>query len=142
MSKTYIPLELRRQIAHEAHHRCGYCLTPQFIIGRPLVFDHIIPEARGGLTVRDNLWLVCRRCNEFKGARTEASDPLTGETVPLYNPRMQSWTVHFTWSTAGTEIIGLTAVRRATVVALRLNNEISVGARALWVQGGWHPPEE
>jgi hypothetical protein len=62
--------------------------------------------------------------------------------VPLFNPRTQTWALHFAWSADGTEIIGLTATGRATVVALRLNNDEIVGARSLWVQVGWHPPED
>ena len=141
-SKTSIAPELRRQVAQDAKYRCGYCLTPQRIIGRPMVIDHLAPESRGAPTVRENLWLACRRCNEFKGARTHAVDPLTGETVALFDPRTQSWTVHFAWSEDGTEIIGLTAIGRATVAALRLNNEMIVASRSLWVQAGWHPPAE
>jgi hypothetical protein len=140
MSKTYVPLPLRRQVTEDAHRRCGYCLTSQRIIGRPMAVEHIVPESKGGATVRDNLWLACRRCNEFKGNRTHFADPLTGEEVSLFNPRLQSWPVHFAWNENGTEIIGLTAVGRATVAALRLNNEEIVGARWLWVQAGWHPP--
>jgi hypothetical protein len=140
--KASISSELRRQVSQEAKYRCGYCLTPQRIIGRPMVIDHLLPESRGGPTVRENLWLACRRCNEFKGARTHAVDPRTGETVTLFNPRTQSWTVHFTWSEDGTEIIGLTAIGRATVSALQLNNEMIIASRSLWVQAGWHPPVE
>ena len=140
-TKAYISSELRQLIAREARHRCGYCLTAQRIIGRPMVIDHLLPESRGGPTDRENLWLACRRCNEFKGAQTHAVDPLTGKTVPLFNPREQSWTVHFTWSEDGTEIIGLTATGRATVVTLRLNNDEIIAARSLWAQAGWHPPD-
>ena len=142
MSKTYIPVELRRQINAESHQQCGYCLTSAQIIGRPMVIDHLIPETKGGATVRENLWTACRRCNEFKGIRTHATDPLTNEQIPLFNPRQQSWTVHFAWDEQGTQIIGLTAVGRATVIALQLNNPEIVGARTLWVQAGWHPPKE
>ncbi len=140
MSKIYIPAALRRQVARDAEYRCGYCLTLQSIIGRPMVIDHLVPEAAGGETVRDNLWLSCRRCNEFKGAKTHAVDPLTDTLVPLFNPRLQSWAVHSVWSEDGTEIIGLTPTGRATIVALRLNNEEIVAARSLWAAAGWHPP--
>src|SRR5512145_2785507 len=105
MGKAHIPTKLRRQVAADAQLRCGYCQTTQQVSGQPLVIDHLIPEARNGPTIRENLWLACRLCNESKGTRTEAVDPLTGETVPLFNPRTQSWKVHFTWSEDGTEII-------------------------------------
>ena len=140
MSKAYIPVDLRRQVAEDGRYRCGYCLTTQRIVGRPIVIDHLVPEAQGGLTVRENMWLACRRCSEFKGNRTHALDPLTQETVAFFNPRQQSWSVHFIWDHEGIEIIGLTAIGRATVTALRLNNPEIVAARSLWVQAGWHPP--
>jgi hypothetical protein len=44
------------------------------------------------------------------------------------------------WSDDGTRIIGRTASRRATVVALQLNNMIAVMVRRNWVAAGWHPP--
>jgi len=39
-------------------------------------------------------------------------------------------------------IVGLTPVGRATVEALRLNNEIAVEVRRNWVLVGWHPPSD
>lgn len=140
MTTRYISATLRQEIIAEANGICGYCQTAQKIIGRPMAIDHLIPIAKGGLTERDNLWLSCRRCNEFKGVKTEEKDPVSGLAVPLYNPRHQTWTVHFAWDKTGTLIVGLTAVGRATIVALRLNNEEIVGARSLWVMAGWHPP--
>jgi len=137
-----VSASLRRQVAQDARHRCGYCLTPEPILGRPMVIDHIMPKARGGTSVRENLWLACRRCNEFKGSRTHAVDPVTDVEVALFNPRRQSWPVHFAWSEDGTEIVGLTAIGRATVACLRLNNDEIVGARWLWAQAGWHPPAD
>ncbi|MBI3914503.1 MAG: HNH endonuclease [Chloroflexi bacterium] len=142
VTKTNIPSDLRRQVSEDSHYKCGYCHTAQRIVGGPMVIDHIVPISRGGLSERGNLWLACRRCNEFKGARIEAVDPQTSLVYPLFNPRTQSWSVHFAWSRDGTEIVGLTAIGRATVAALRLNNSEIVGARILWVQAGWHPPIE
>ena len=102
--------------------------------------EHILPVAGGGKTVRENLWLACHRCNRFKSDRTHAPDPLTGELTPLFNPRTQVWDEHFRWSRDGTEILGLTAIGRATVVALQMNNEYVVESRRFWVIAGWHPP--
>ena len=140
MTRRSLSPTLKQAIAVEANFICGYCQTAQKIIGLPLVIDHLIPITKGGTNAPDNLWLACRRCNEFKGAKTEEIDPLSGKAVPLYNPRRQSWPVHFAWDETGTQIIGLTAVGRATIVALRLNNDEIVGARSLWVAAGWHPP--
>ncbi|MBU0677986.1 MAG: HNH endonuclease, partial [Verrucomicrobia bacterium] len=69
MSRSYIPKALREQVAADARHRCGYCLTSSNIIGTPMEIDHIIPESLGGLTIRENLWLACSMCNDHKGTR-------------------------------------------------------------------------
>jgi hypothetical protein len=42
----------------------------------------------------------------------------------------------------GTHIVGLTPTGRATVLALRLNNDYVVEARVLWIARQWHPPVE
>ena len=140
MSLTHVPAEVRRQLAQEAGGRCGYCLSDETLSGVPLSIDHLNPEAAGGQTVVDNLWLACRPCNESKGAQTGAIDPATGEFVPLFNPRQQEWAAHFRWGEGGAEIIGLTPCGRATVGALHLNRPILVKARRRWINAGWHPP--
>lgn len=73
---------------------------------------------------------------------TEGDDPLSGEHVPLFNPRFQPWADHFAWSPDGTRVVGLTSVGRATVVALRMNNPVILAARSRWVAVGWHPPAD
>jgi hypothetical protein len=139
---TAVPRPLRDKVAATAGYRCGYCRTPQAIGGFRLTIEHIIPEARGGSSTEDNLWLACHACNEFKGMRTRGFDSLTGKTVPLFHPRRQHWHEHFCWSSDGTQIIGLTPCGRATVTTLRLNRPELIGARSLWVQVGWWRPSE
>jgi hypothetical protein len=110
------------------------------ITGIPLEIEHIIHESIGGLTVRENLWLACHRCNKFKGERTQFVAPVTKTEVPIFNPRTQKWHEHFHWSLDGTLIIGDTPSGRVTIDALQLNNEYVVEARRLWVIADWHPP--
>ncbi len=129
-------------MAEAAGYQCGYCQTQEIVIGMPLVIDHIIPEAEGGTSEDQNLCLACHRCNEFKGSQTFADDPETGEQVQLFNPRTQVWSDHFAWAEEGVMIIGLTSVGRATVKALKLNNEYIVRSRRRWVSTGWHPPQD
>jgi hypothetical protein len=107
----------------------------------PLHVEHIMPVAAGGTSAEDNLWLACPLCNGHKGTQTHAADPRTGERVALFNPRRQVWTEHFHWSDEGSRILGSTSTGRATVEALKLNNDYLVQARARWVAAGWHPPE-
>ncbi len=106
----------------------------------PLHVEHIVPLATGGETIEVNLWLACPLCNGHKGARTHFPDPLDGTETRLFNPRQQSWSEHFRWSDDGLEIIGLTAVGRATVAALWLNNEHLRRARRRWLMAGWQAP--
>lgn len=137
-----LPTELRQKVFSRANHRCEYCLTSRRVIGMPLVIDHILPRSLGGDDEPENLGAACYRCNEYKGAKTHSRDPVTGAWVPLFNPRAQVWREHFAWANGGTHIVGLTPTGRATVMALRLNNEYVVESRALWIAREWHPPAD
>ncbi|MBE2201926.1 MAG: hypothetical protein IAE79_25185 [Anaerolinea sp.] len=55
---------------------------------------------------------------------------------------MWLWHTHFEWQENGTIITGKTAVGRATVTILNMNQPDMVAARTLWVTANWHPPEE
>ena len=79
--------------------------------------DHILPEALGGLTVAENLWLACSLCNDYKNDRIAALDPETTEIVLLFHPRQERWADHFAWTDDGATMVGLTATGRATMSA-------------------------
>jgi hypothetical protein len=135
-----ISLDLRRLVHHRAGGLCEYCLTSERLTGYALEIDHITPQAQGGISNADNLCLCCRRCNAYKGYRTEALDPLTGQQVSLFDPRQHHWEEHFAWGEDGTQIVGQTALGRATIAQLQMNDPLIVRARSLWVSAGWHPP--
>jgi hypothetical protein len=66
-----------------------------------------------------------------------AIDLVSGESVSLFNPRMQVWSENFRWVEGGLKIEGLTA----TVRALRLSEDSdALVVRSFWVQAEWHPP--
>lgn len=140
MSIAYISVALRKRVSQQAHHRCGYCLRSEELMGMPMTIEHIIPQALGGPTTEENLWLACPSCNQFKGAQIQAHDPQSDGTVKLFNPRLQVWDEHFAWSTDGTQMIGKTPCGRATVIALQMNNPEIIVTRRLWVSAGWWPP--
>ncbi|MEH2364812.1 hypothetical protein [Nostoc sp.] len=54
------------------------------------------PRSKGEEITFENLCLACRSYNEFKADSTEAIDPLTAETTPLFNPPTQRWAENFT----------------------------------------------
>ena len=137
---SYLPTDLRDRLLEADNRHCAYCYTTEANTGQPMTVDHLTPQAQDGETTFENLCFACRRCNEFKGSVTRAQDPLTGETVALFHPRQQTWADHFQWDETGALLIGLTAVGRATIVTLNMNNPVIVDVRRRWVSVGWHPP--
>ena len=75
-----------------------------------------------------------------QGFSIEHIYPLSGEIIPLYHPRQQNWSDHFSWSDDYTLMIGLTPVGRITVEVLRLNRKGLVNLRRILYAMGEHPP--
>ena len=143
MSRIYIPIEVERRVRTAARNRCGYCLSPQHLVMARLEIEHIIPISKGGSNDESNLWLACPLCNRYKSNKTTETDPETGETVRLFNPRTQEWFEHFQWTEDGVRIVGPTPTGRATVAALHLSDDPdALVVRSYWVLAGWHPPDD
>ena len=137
---VYISVELQRQIRERFSGCCAYCLTAEYLTVTIFEFEHITPRSAGGDTVLENLCLSCPSCNRFKGNRRKAKDPITEQVVALFHPQLQTWEEHFSWNENSTEIIGLTSIGRATIVALRMNRPQIVRVRRMWVKLGEYPP--
>ena len=135
MSRPDIPPSLRRLIAERDGWRCSYCRLSQ--IGQAATFhiDHIWPWSRGGPTAVDNLAFQCTGCGLHKSDRVELADPLTGRPTPLFHPLNQIWAEHFAISPDGV-CHGLTAVGRATVAALAMNEHAPRAARRIQISSG------
>lgn len=101
---------------------CEYCRSQVRFAMQSFSVEHIVPRSRGGKTEFENLTLACQGCNNHKYTKTKGRDPVNGDVVPLYHPRLQRWRDHFAWNEDCALIIGLTPVGRATVGALCLNN--------------------
>ncbi|PYP82903.1 MAG: HNH endonuclease [Blastocatellia bacterium AA13] len=142
MTETQVPSELRRLVVERARNRCEYCRYLGLYSPQSLSIDHIVPRRAGGATLEHNLALSCQGCNGHKAARTSATDPVSGSTVPLFNPRQERWRDHFTWSEDFLEIAGLTPIGRATVETLQLNRDGLVNTRAVLYAVGRHPELE
>lgn len=135
-----IPPAIRDLVRQRAGGKCEYCHTLERWQYVPFTVDHVVPLAEGGSDDPGNLALACFHCNRRKADRLTALDPDSGVEVPLFNPRQDDWSEHFTWSADGLSIVGLTAVARATVEALELNRERAVSIRAADQIVGRHPP--
>lgn len=129
---------LQAEVVLRAANRCEYCRLSQ--LGQEATFhiDHVIPRAAGGPTIPDNLALACVSCSLRKWAKQTATDPDSGEEVPLFNPRTQSWDEHFRWD--GVRVVPLTPTGRATVAALAMNRPIIIAIRQEEMARGRHPP--
>lgn len=133
-----IPSGLRTDVISRAGNRCEYCQLSQ--LGQEAVFhiDHILPRVAGGATELGNLALACVSCSLRKWARQTAPDPDSGEEAPFFNPREQSWGDHFRWE--GEQVVPLTAIGRATLVALAMNRPTIIAIRHEETARGRHPP--
>ncbi|MBK9054893.1 MAG: HNH endonuclease [Chloroflexi bacterium] len=132
---------LSRQVRERARHRCEYCLASEWLTGQSHEVDHIFPRINGGQTILENLALACSACNGYKHDKVEAIDPVSNQSVALYNPREQRWPDHFAWSEDALSIVGLTACGRATIYVLRMNRPLAMAARSIWVMVKRHPPK-
>lgn len=64
-------VELREKIYNKARNKdgeyiCAHCGS-KFKTREHLQIDHIVPMAKGGLTIPENLQILCRNCNMRKG---------------------------------------------------------------------------
>ena len=75
--KREIKLGLRYSVLKRDSFRCVICgRSPATHLGVVLHVDHIIPWARGGKTVVDNLRSLCLQCNLGKGSKREEAEQI------------------------------------------------------------------
>jgi hypothetical protein len=141
MAHEAIPWPVRRQVRDRAGDRCKYCRHPASHSCAPFVCEHVLPRVLGAGSTANELAWACPACNGHKYAKTQARDPQTGRTVPLFNPRRQQWSRHFAWSPDLLRIEGRTATGRATVAALHLNCPALINLRRALRAIGAHPQE-
>ena len=137
-----ISKELDKQIRETSKNRCGYCLTPQVLTSHKLEVEHIQPISKGGSSEKKNLCLACRHCNLHKASKIFGLDAVSAKRARLFNPNRQVWSEHFIWSENKTLITGKTPCGRATVYALKMNDELQTTARRFWKLTGLFPPED
>jgi hypothetical protein len=93
----------------------------------PFQIDHIIPLKHGGNSEAENLALSCYYCNSRKGPNLAGIDPASNSIVPLFHPRQQEWSEHFSWS--GPLLRGNTPAGRATIAVMCINDPDRVAHR-------------
>ena len=132
---------MRRQtVERRAKGRCEYCRAPQEVAGYTFHVEHIIPRSKGGADRPANGALSCWSCNSAKADHLIGVDPETGCDEPLVHPRQERWEQHFELSADRLRVVGRTAVGRATVERLRMNDpRFQPKARKLWIAAGCWP---
>src|SRR5262245_14542102 len=86
---------LRAATVARAGERCEYCHLPTRGQVATFPIDHVCPRISGGLSILENLALACPHCNGCKWKYQDGVDPVSGETVRLFNPRTDNWPDHF-----------------------------------------------
>jgi len=129
-----VPAAIRREVERRANQRCEYCGLPAKFAEAPFHMDHIIAEQHRGPTRLENLAFACFPRHAYKGPNISSIDPATGEWVRLFRPRSDRWAEHFEWHDA--QIGGRTAIGRATVDLLRMNDETTMALRTLLMEEG------
>jgi len=140
MPDKRVTVAQRRVVIERANNCCEYCLSQARFATQSFAVEHIIPRYAGGETKLENLALSGFGCNSHKYTKTGALDPQTNTVVPLFNPREQVWSDHFTWDNTFRYIIDQTATGRATIEALHLNRPELVNLRRVLHVVGEHPP--
>ena len=110
----------RDLVRQRAGDRCEYCRLHQEQSGLRHHIEHITARQHGGSDHADNLALACHRCNLHKGTNLTGIDPQTAQVTPIFHPRRDQWSDHFTFE--GARIDGISAVGRATVQVLNMND--------------------
>jgi 5-methylcytosine-specific restriction endonuclease McrA len=124
-------------VRRRAAGRCEYCLLPQEHCDLTHHVEHIVAKRHGGPDDESNLAPACHRCNLRKGPNLTAIDPVTREVVPLFHPRSHEWAEHFIVESE--RIIGISAVGRATVQLLAMNDARRLELRTQILSSGEQP---
>ncbi len=127
-------------IQDRANRCCEYCKFPLDFSHDAFHIEHIIPLVHGGTYELDNLAFACDGCNSFKWTFVDCIDPQTGLKTPLFNPRKDEWSEHFTWTEDFSIIQGNTSQGRATVNLLKMNRLGLINVRKALLLYGVHPP--
>jgi hypothetical protein len=132
-----IPQVLKKQVMEAAGDHCEYCQLPSKA-AIDLQIHEVTLLTDGGLIAFDNLVYACLQCRTLQ--RDNQHESHSGKPIPIFNPRRHVWSEHFRWSEDRLQMVGITPVGMATVNALRLNNMLTITARQVGLEEGWHPP--
>lgn len=136
---TRVSSLIRKQVIDRANDCCEYCLLAQGEDQFPYEIEHIIATKHGGQSTVANLAWSCLSCNKNKGSDIASNDPVTGDLVRLFNPRIQAWDDHFKLNPHSSKIEGISPEGRVTVFLLKMNSREQLEYRQLATELGAYP---
>ncbi len=134
---TRMDTALEQLVRRRSGGCCEYCHLPEACSSTPFEIDHIVAEQHGGKAVPGNLAFACFACNHHKGPNLAGIDSKTRKRAWLFHPRRHKWAKHFRWN--GPVLVGRTAVGRATIAVLAINQSHRVAQRAALMEEGRMP---
>ncbi len=141
MARSNLSDSLKKLVIERANGACEYCQSQLMFSPNSFEIDHILALSQGGTNALTNLALACPQCNGHKSNKTHAIDPVSVQSVLLFNPRQMNWKEHFIWSDDTILMIGITPIGRATIALLQINRENVINLRQVLRQMGFHPPD-
>lgn len=117
---------------------CEYCQLAQVYSVLPHQIDHVRATKHRGPNTMENTCFACALCNAAKGPNVAGYDVESDGLVPLLNPRVDTWDEHFRWQ--GEILVGQTAVGRATIEVLGVNDPDCGEQRQELIEAGLFPP--
>jgi hypothetical protein len=129
---------IEARVIARAGNRCEYCQMHQSLQGASFHLEHVVPRSKAGESTWENLALACPGCNFKKSDHVDGRDPQSGQIVPLFHPRNDTWTAHFAWRDV--TVTGLTPAGRATIDLLDLNHPRRLAIRSAEKAFGLFPP--
>lgn len=88
----------RKIVELRAKRLCEYCKLSDEFSNYRFHVDYVIPFSKGGEDSLENLALSCIACNGSKYNKTKDTDPISSNSVRLFNPRKDDWIEHFEWA--------------------------------------------
>lgn len=140
MPREYIAKTIRDKVKKKAKGACEYCKAIRVYSSSPFAIEHIIPIAKNGSNLFENLAYSCNNCNLSKNTATAGFDLITEKEISLFNPRTQNWKNHFKWSADFLKMQGLTPIGRVTIAKLKTNRIENINLRTVLI-GIVHPPD-
>jgi len=134
-TRPKLEIATREWVSRRSHDRCKYCHLRQK--ATPLIpfhVEHIVARQHEGSDDADNLALACDRCNAYMGPNLTTIAPNTGEIIPNFNPRNDTWEEHFQFE--GARIVGFTKMGQATIRLLNMNAPRRVHLREIRLREG------